>query len=94
MTPRIDRPIAARVLNIVRETYNASHGAIGGTPGYNDDNLDPPDGQYNYGEDRRNSILADRDVRAGMRAAGIDVPDHPDPWYGFPDVRPPEALWE
>jgi hypothetical protein len=81
-------------VNIVRESYNASHGAIGGTPGYNEDNLDPPDGHYDYTKDVENSILADRDVRAGMRAAGIDVPDHPDAWYGFPAVRPPKALWE
>lgn len=81
-------------VNIVRIFYNASHGSIGGTPGYHKANLDPPDGQYDYTKDVENSIRADRDVRAGMRTAGIDVPDHPDAWYAFPDVRPPKALWQ
>jgi len=73
--------------------YNASHGAIGGTPGYNKRHRDGGEfpENYNYAEDRRNSILADKDVRAGMRAAGLTfVPDRDDAWYGFPAERPPK----
>jgi hypothetical protein len=80
---------------IDRRTYNASHGSIGGTPGYNDDNLEPPRGVYDYAEDRRNSILSDQDIRAAMRGARLEfVPDRNAAWYGFPATRPPEDLWE
>jgi hypothetical protein len=76
-------------------TYNASHGAIGGTPGYNEDNEDPPAGAYNYVEDRRDSIQSDKDIRDGMRRAGLKfVPERAEAWYGFPAVRPPSQYWE
>lgn len=82
-------------VNIVRKFYNASHGAIGGTPGYHKSNLDPPRGRYDYDEDVRNSIQADIDVRSGMRAAGLNfLPVRDEAWYGFPDDRPPQSLWE
>ena len=85
----------ARNVNIVRKSYNASHGSIGGTPGYNDDNREPPRGVYDYARDRQNSILSDQDIRAAMRQAGFEfVPDRDAAWYGFPATRPPEALWE
>jgi hypothetical protein len=75
-----------------RIEYNASHGAIGGCPGYNVHLVSIPDGDYSYADDRRDSILSDTDIRNGMRAAGLDfVPDRGDPdedWYGFPATRP------
>jgi hypothetical protein len=81
-------------VNVVRRSYNASHGAIGGTPGYNKDNTDPPNGAYNYVEDRRDSILSDKDIRDGMRRAGLEfVPDRAEAWYGFPETRPPRKYW-
>jgi hypothetical protein len=71
-----------------RTFYNGSHGALGGTPGFNRLHLDGSD--YDYALDRRNSIQADKDVRNGMRAAGLGfVPVRNDDWYGFPDERPP-----
>ncbi|MCE2728003.1 MAG: hypothetical protein LW698_14705 [Planctomycetaceae bacterium] len=46
---------------------------------------------YDYGLDVEFSIRADKDVRAGMRAAGLKfVPDRDAAWYGFPDNRPPK----
>ena len=72
-----------------RYFYNASHGAIGGCPGYNVHLVSIPDGSYDYVDDVRNSIRSDRNIRNGMRAAGLDfVPDRDDPWYGFPATRP------
>ena len=76
-----------------RILYNASHGAIGGTPGYNKRHRDGgafPE-NYDYTLDVRDSIRADKGVRAGMRAAGLPfVPDRDAAWYGFPDDRPPK----
>ena len=69
--------------------YDASHGAIGGCPGYNVHLVSVPDGRYNYAVDRQNSIRSDKDIRNGMRAAGLDfVPDRDEDWYGFPTTRP------
>jgi hypothetical protein len=76
-----------------RKFYNASHGALGGTPGYNKRHRDGGEfpENYDYGLDVQNSILADKDIRAGMRAAGLKfVPDRDAAWYGFPDDRPPK----
>lgn len=76
-----------------RIEYNASHGAIGGTPGYNKRHRDGGEfpRNYNYALDVVNSIRADKDIRAGMRAAGLTfVPDRDAAWYGFPDQRPPK----
>ena len=74
---------------VVRQFYNASHGAIGGTPGYNPDMWSQPLGSYNYEQDVSASISADRDIRAGLQAAGFWWVGLPDPeWYGFPEDRP------
>lgn len=82
-------------VDVVRKTYNASHGAIGGTPGYNKVTKDPPDGDYNYVEDRRDSIQSDKDIRDGMRRVGLEfVPDRTDAWYSFPATRPPRQYWQ
>lgn len=72
-----------------REPYNASHGAIGGCPGYNVHLVSIPDGDYDYGLDVERSIRSDKDIRNGLRAAGLDfVPDRDEDWYGFPATRP------
>jgi hypothetical protein len=77
---------------VTRIEYNASHGAIGGCPGYNVHLVSIPDGRYDYALDVERSILSDTDIRDGLRAAGLDfVPDRGDPdedWYGFPTIRP------
>lgn len=71
------------------KVYNASHGGIGGCPGYNGHLVDAPAGSYNYEADYENSILSDKDIRKGMRAAGLDfVPNRDDEWYGFSETRP------
>ena len=74
---------------VERTLLNASHGSIGGTPGYNPHLVSPPNGDYVYATDRENSIKSDRYIRAGMRAAGFSfVPDRDPDWYGIPEVRP------
>ena len=74
---------------VTRIDYNASHGAIGGCPGYNVHLVSIPDGRYDYGLDVERSILSDKDIRNGMRAAGLAfVPDRNKDWYGFPATRP------
>jgi pimeloyl-ACP methyl ester carboxylesterase len=71
------------------KVYNASHGGIGGCPGYNGQLVDAPDGSYGYDLDRQNSIRSDKDIRNGMRVAGLDfVPDRNEDWYGIPKIRP------
>lgn len=73
---------------VQRLFYNASHGALGGTPGFNSRHLDG--GAYDYAIDVKNSIQADRDVRNAIRAAGLTfVPVRLDSWYGFAAKRPP-----
>jgi hypothetical protein len=79
--------------NVSRFSYNASHGALGGTPGFNKRHADGS--EYNYTDDVRNSIMADQDMRNSMRAAGFDfVPEREKSWYGFPAKRPPAAVRE
>ena len=75
---------------MTRPIYNASHGGIGGTPGYNERHLEPADGgKYDYALDVESSFQSDKAVRDGMRAAGLNfVPDRPDAWYGFAATRP------
>jgi len=78
---------------VQRIFYNASHGALGGTPGYNRRHRDGGDfpKNYNYALDVKFSIRTDKDIRADMRAAGLTfVPVRDDTWYGFPTERPPE----
>jgi RHS repeat-associated protein len=79
--------------NVSRFSYNASHGALGGTPGFNKRHADG--GEYDYLEDVKNSIRADGKIRAGMRAAEFEfVPVRDRAWYGFPDKRPPASVRE
>jgi len=74
---------------VERTLLNASHGSIGGTPGYNPHLVSPPNGDYVYATDRDNSILSDMLIRTGMRASGFSfVPDRDPDWYGIPKVRP------
>ena len=72
-----------------RTVYNASHGGIGGCPGYNGHLVAAPNGSYRYDKDVEFSIASDADIREGMRAAGLDfVPNRNRAWYGFPVTRP------
>jgi hypothetical protein len=74
---------------VERTLLNASHGSIGGTPGYNPNLVSPPDADYVYATDRENSIRSDWLIRTGMRASGFSfVPDRDEGWYGIPKVRP------
>ena len=74
---------------VERTLLNASHGSIGGTPGYNSHLVSPPDGGYVYATDRENSIKSDRLIRTGMRASGFSfVSNRKEDWYGIPEVRP------
>jgi hypothetical protein len=75
--------------HITRKEYNASHGSIGGTPGYSPQHKEPPNGKYNYDLDKVNSFEADKDIRDGLRAAGFKfVPNRLLEWYGFFEKRP------
>jgi RHS repeat-associated protein len=79
--------------NVSRFQYNASHGALGGTPGFNRQHVDS--GPYDYTRDVRHSIDADRDIRNGMQRAGFDfIPIPEQAWYGFPATRPPATVRE
>jgi hypothetical protein len=74
---------------VERTLLNASHGSIGGTPGYNPHLVSPPDADYVYTTDRENSIESDLLIRTGMPASGFSfVPDRKEDWYGIPEVRP------
>jgi autotransporter-associated beta strand protein len=74
---------------VERTLLNASHGSIGGTPGYNSHLVSPPNGGYVYATDRENSIQSDWLIRTGMRASGFSfVPDRDPDWYGIPKARP------
>ena len=71
---------------------NASHGSIGGTPGYNDGgNLTYGERVnlfYNYSVDRANSILSDEVVRQALRIQGWEVRFIGKEEYGFPTYNP------
>ena len=77
---------------IAHSLMNASHGAIGGSPGYNDTGIlswgESVNAQYNYAEDRINGIRADELVRGGLRAEGWYVRDVGVNEYGFPLANP------
>jgi len=74
---------------VERYSYNASHGSIGGTPGFSRHLVSIPDGAYDYVLDRERSILSDKNIRDGMRASGFSfVPDRKEDWYGIPTDRP------
>lgn len=86
---------------------DASHGAIGGCPGYNQGNKgtwsnffgfsnygEDENPHYHYPTDKSNSILADRLVRNGLRELGWPVLDLPDVVYGFSEENPsPNSKW-
>ncbi len=67
---------------------NATHGSIGGMPGFNDslDASEYPESKYD--NDKLESESADITMRTSLRAAGltIELLQHGD--YGFPDDRP------
>ena len=83
--------VTGTATNVSRFSYNASHGALGGTPGFNKNHTDT--GSYNYSLDVRASIRADQDLRNGMRGAGLEfVPERGRAWYGYPATRPPASV--
>jgi RHS repeat-associated protein len=65
--------------------YEATHGAIGGTPGYSPD--PSIDRTYNYRHDVEQSIRVDTDMRTAARAAGVPVAQLAPSQYGFPSTR-------
>jgi hypothetical protein len=75
---------------------NASHGAIGGVPGYNDQTgyqgyvawSEVFNTDYSYPVDRHNSIVSDQIVRSGLRSRGWQVAVIADLEYGFPVANP------
>jgi hypothetical protein len=71
---------------------NASHGAIGGTPGYHDSA--EQDGSYTWSLDKGNSISADIEIRGALIGKNFGVKQLPYPWetaYGFPLNNPDNA---
>jgi len=75
---------------------NATHGAIGGAPGY----ADYPPANYQYHYDRDRSIEVDMEMRRRARAVGVPVKMTTPADYGFPGsilglppiVTPPPRL--
>ncbi|MEQ1828487.1 MAG: RHS repeat-associated core domain-containing protein [Pirellula sp.] len=79
--PRMDltwNTAKTRVINLPME---ATHGAIGGTPGYSPDNL----ALYNFKLDRDRSIEADTRMRQEASRVGVPISVLPASAYGFPD---------
>ena len=87
---RIRRELGNSHTDIVRNLLNASHGAIGGAPGYNDTGVltwgESVNQSYSYLWDITNSTLADELVREGLRAEGWYVREIGS--YGFPLFNP------
>lgn len=72
--------------SIIRDNYtglplNATHGAIGGCPGYS--GKQQPNG-YSYTRDRRASIEADQAIRRAANKAGVPIEVLNEDDYGFP----------
>ena len=86
--------------NIFFLMMNASHGSIGGTPGYNDvedsifysDNSEAVNTSYDYVVDSSNSIFADSTIRFGLIYSGIDMKFISGLRYGFPILNPVNTL--
>ena len=68
-------------------TLDASHGAMGGTPGYNDGAETDLDG-YNYATDVANSINGDHLMRISLKAKGFGVELLSSNQYLFPATNP------
>jgi hypothetical protein len=70
---------------IRRYNYDASHGSLGGEPGFNDDEEGD---DYNYLLDRSNSISVHDLIILNLREAGIDASlvDHDE--FGYPLQNP------
>ena len=91
MPPNIVR--AAGNTNTVIDVASdaVSRGAIGGTPGYNDDEEQDAD-SYSWPNDRASSVAADVLIRAALIAGGFgaeQLPSADD--YGFPVNNPDNA---
>ena len=88
--PGMDGRIANTSTLISRFWLDASHGGIGGTPGFNDIGIrfwgEDWNTDYSYSSDRANSMTADEIIRMQLLAVGIDVPLVNN--YGFPLSNP------
>jgi pimeloyl-ACP methyl ester carboxylesterase len=71
--------------SFVVNEYPATHGAIGGTPGYTPD--PSMDHRYNYAHDKEQSIKVDTELRTAARNAGVPINVLSPSDYGFPPVR-------
>ena len=79
-----------------RKDVNGSHGAIGGTPGYNDKTAvshgEDHNKSYLYPSDVEAAILSDRYIRAGLRTEGWNIREIADGDYGFDPSTNPTSL--
>jgi pimeloyl-ACP methyl ester carboxylesterase len=65
--------------------YDASHGALGGSPGFNDEEEGI---NYNYPVDRQSSIAVHQQIVSELRSVGIDVHSVEAERFGFPLNNP------
>ena len=80
-------PAPASEPTVLEQLYlDASHGGIGGTPGYSPFLRRPS--TYNYNTDKANSIHADRWIREGLNSRGFSFRRIDDDEYGFPELEP------
>jgi len=70
---------------IPKYKFNASHGALGGFPGYNDAS---EGSSYDYTLDRYNAYVADDLVRIGLQVEGVRVSRRSESEYGYPTYNP------
>ena len=85
--PRFQASAAdATATNVTIERRRATHGAIGGCPGYSGPTVLPYD--YVYGADKFNSEESDRTVRGVAIAAGVPVSQVGDYGFGEPADLP------
>jgi RHS repeat-associated protein len=79
--PRMNLSWHGAKTNMHDVPLQATHGAIGGTPGYSPDKLRG----YNFRLDRDRSIEADTRVRQIAASVGVPIPVIPATAYGFPE---------
>jgi len=94
---QIRRASGNAVTDVNKWEMDASHGAIVGLPGYNDNfgNPEPDDNSgegelapYDYEKDKTNSKEADRWIRATIRALGINLRAELTTDYPYPENNP------
>jgi len=83
--PRVTPLLTAYEPTDLQRLYpDASHGSIGGAPGYS---WTEPS-TYQYITDREKSILSDRWIREGLNSKGFVLKVLTDVEYGFPGTQP------